>query len=336
MAELVRIGAVAKELGVPVHRLRRLADDGLIPFLREGGGHRYFDVGAVRTALAGAGAAIVAADWTDPDWTTTEPSSSLQEDVLWSRMAGDLLQDRMTVEAHAVANHTVTEMVNNAIDHARTAEVTLSAWMRGGDARFEVRDEGVGAFTNLRDTLELEDLYDALGQLTKGKTTTDPDHHPGEGIFFSSKAVDVFVLESAGLRWTVDNVRGDQAVGRSDVTRGTRVRWEMDPTSTTSLAEIFGAWTDDDYGFTKTRTVVRLFSTGVRFVSRSEAKRLMRGLEEFEEVQLDFTGVQEVGQGFVDEVLRVWAGQHRQTTLVPTGMEGPVEFMVRRGLPRAT
>jgi STAS-like domain of unknown function (DUF4325) len=144
-----------------------------------------------------------------------------------------------------------------------------------------------------------------------------------------------FTLESAGLRWMVDNVRHDQAVGASEVTEGTRVRWEMDPTTTLSIAEIFGAYTNDDQQFTKTRTVVRLFGFGVRFVSRSEAKRLMRGLERFEEVILDFTGGEEVGQGFVDEVLRVWPNQHPDTAVEPVGMTGPVEFMVRRGLPAA-
>jgi hypothetical protein len=107
----------------------------------------------------------------------------------------------------------------------------------------------------------------------------------------------------------------------------------MDPSTTQSLAAVFEAYTDDDQRFTKTRTVVRLFGFGVRFVSRSEAKRLMRGLERFQEVTIDFTGVEEVGQGFVDEVLRVWPNQHPETAVEPTGMTGPVEFMVRRGLP---
>ena len=83
----------------------------------------------------------------------------------------------------------------------------------------------------------------------------------------------------------------------------------------------------------KTRTVVRLFSIGVRFISRSEAKRLLRGLERFEEIVIDFSGVEEVGQGFLDEVVRVWPSQHAESKVIPVGMVGPVEFMVRRGLP---
>lgn len=83
----------------------------------------------------------------------------------------------------------------------------------------------------------------------------------------------------------------------------TRARWEIDPAGTRSLSDVFhGYYTDDDHRFDRTKTVVHLFGIGVRFISRSEARRLMRGLERFREAELDFTGVEEVGQGFVDEV----------------------------------
>lgn len=95
--------------------------------------------------------------------------------------------------------------------------------------------------------------------------------------------------------WSTDNLRHDQAVGSSEVDRGTRVRWELDPATSRSMSDVFSMYTDDDYRSTRTRTTVKLFGFGVRFVSRSEAKRLMRGLERFSEVILDFNGVEEVG-----------------------------------------
>ena len=83
---------------------------------------------------------------------------------------------------------------------------------------------------------------------------------------------------------------------------------------------------------TRTRPVVKLFEIGVTFVSRSEAKRFLAELEDFTEVEIDFSGVDSVGQGFVDEMLRVWPREHPGTTLIPTGMNPAVEFMVRRGI----
>jgi len=228
-----------------------------------------------------------------------------------------------------------TEMLNNAIDHSGAAAATVSWWMSPDAWTFMIFDDGVGVFPNIQRGLGLEDIFSAIQELTKGRTTTAPDHHTGEGIFFTSKAVDFFSLASAGLEWIVDNLRDDQAVGVSPVTKGTRVVCEIDPDSERELRDVFGRFTDDDFDFSKSRTVVRLFGLGVRFVSRSEAKRLLHGLERFKEVEVDFTGVQEVGQGFVDELVRVWPSQHPETVIKPTGMNEAVEFMVRRGLPRA-
>jgi anti-sigma regulatory factor (Ser/Thr protein kinase) len=334
MSRLLRIGEVSQELGISASRLRQLADSGAIPAERSPGGHRVFDPGAVRSALASlATAEVPTARWSFPDWERTLATAGLQEDLVWQTVATEILADKLSQQGRETANYAFTEMLNNAIDHSGAESVLVRVWISRFEARFEISDEGRGALPNLQQQLDLEDLYDALGELSKGRTTTDPSRHTGEGIFFTSKAVDVFTLESAGLRWTVDNVRHDQAVGSSDVTRGTRVRWELDPASTRPIADVFRAYTDEDHQFTRTRTVVRLFGFGVRFVSRSEAKRLMRGLERFEHVLLDFAGVEEVGQGFVDEVLRVWPGQHAGTVVEPVGMIGPVEFMVRRGLP---
>ena len=82
----------------------------------------------------------------------------------------------------------------------------------------------------------------------------------------------------------------------------------------------------------KTRAVIRLLAIGTEFVSRSQAKRLVNGLEKFREVVLDFKGVDIVGQGFADEVFRVWAKEHPEVNLIPTDMNDAVAFMVERAI----
>ena len=50
----------------------------------------------------------------------------------------------------------------------------------------------------------------------------------------------------------------------------------------------------------------------------------------------DFTGVTDVGQGFVDELLRVWPTAHPGKTVIPVNVDNPaVDFMIKRGLPAA-
>ena len=79
-----------------------------------------------------------------------------------------------------------------------------------------------------------------------------------------------------------------------------------------------------------TRTVIKLFAFGTSFVSRSEAKRLTQGLERFRHVILDFQGVTLVGQGFADEIFRVWSRAHPDVELKTENMIAPVAFMVER------
>jgi hypothetical protein len=198
----------------------------------------------------------------------------------------------------------------------------------------EVVDEGVGIFRHIRDKMGLDSELEALQDLSKGKMTTMPSRHTGEGIFFSSKAADRFEIRSGRLTWIVDNRRNDTAIGAVEPPiTGTTVRAEIDSDDAHDLTAVFSEYTQD-FEFSKTRTVVRLFAIGTEFVSRSQAKRLVKGLEKFREVVLDFEGVTIVGQGFADEVFRVWAHQHPEVHLIPTGMVEPVAFMIVRALRR--
>jgi hypothetical protein len=165
----------------------------------------------------------------------------------------------------------------------------------------------------------------------KGRETTAPDRHTGEGIFFTSRAVDRFELDANGLRWIVDAARQDHAIGDAPDHPGTRVRWEVDPTTGRALDGVFAPFVDpESLRFDRTVVPLRLFETEERFISRAEAKRLGRSLERFREAVLDFSGIDEVGQGFVDELFRVWARDHPQTRLVPINMYPVVERVVRR------
>src|ERR1022692_4893828 len=208
-------------------------------------------------------------------------------------------------------------MLNNAIDHSASETATITWWVGTDQWSFEVRDYGVGAYPKLREGLHLASEFEAVQELSKGKRTTDRQRHTGEGIFFTSKAVDIFRLTSSGVRWTVDNLRHDTALGVVPANDGTSVVCQIDPQTDRSLAGIFREFSRD-HAFVRTRPVVKLFEIGTTFVSRSEARRLLDGLEaDFDTVEVDFAGVTDVGQGFVDEMLRVWPAAHPDMTVIP-------------------
>ncbi|MCP4899445.1 MAG: DUF4325 domain-containing protein [bacterium] len=313
----LQAGEVARVIGVTrqtAHRhLRRLVLEGRL--ISEGAGR------STRYRRA------------NPTQERTYLTAGLEEDKVWTDMSGsDSIIASLPTRSRSILQYVLTELVNNAIDHSDSSTVSVRITQVDDALELEVSDEGVGIFEHLQEKLGLGSHLEALQELSKGKTTTMPSRHTGEGIFFTSKAVDRFEIESGTLRWIVDNRVADMAVGALDPPiHGTVVRVEDDPSDARDLAQVFAEYTQD-YEFSKTRTVVRLFTIGVEFVSRSQAKRIVRGLERFREVVLDFAGVELVGQGFADEVFRVWASHHPEVTLIPTDMCEPVAFMVERAI----
>ena len=264
-------------------------------------------------------------------WERRFPLDGLAEDQVFRQMAAEIEAiGGLTGNAAGLVAYVVTELVNNAIDHSSGQQMRISAEGRGSLLAIEIEDDGVGAFAHVRERLHLPSELAAIQELSKGKTTTAPEQHSGEGLFFASKAVELFRLASGGLAWIVDNRRADMAIEAVEPPRrGTLASAEIDLANVRPLSALFDEYTQD-YEFAKTRTVIRLFAIGVRFVSRSEAKRLLHGLERFREVVLDFQGVAGIGQGFADEVFRVWASAHPEISLVPVSMNEAVEFMLER------
>lgn len=258
----------------------------------------------------------------------------LQEDRVWREVRSSVSElDELNSNAERITNYAFTEMLNNAIDHSGSETVRVTVRHRDARFAFAIADDGIGAFEHVRRHAELEDHVAAIQEISKGKMTTDPKHHTGQGIFFTSKAVAWFSLASNGWRWVVDNIREDHTIGQSQVRKGTVVRFEVDPSTELELNAVFDEYTDEDtLAFDKSRTTVRLFEYDVPFVSRSEAKRLARNLDRFREVVVDFRGIDQVGQGFADELFRVWQREHLGTRLIPVNMGPAARLMVDRAL----
>lgn len=221
------------------------------------------------------------------------------------------------------------EMLNNAIDHSggRTIEVAVRVHAR--TVELEISDDGVGAFERVRAARGLDGHVEAAAELTKGKVTSMPDRHSGEGIFFSSRVAQRFELHANGHALIVDAPLDDVAVLAEPARKGTLVRAVISRPPRRTLRQVFDAHTED-FDFVRTRTVVKLFGLGRDFLSRSEAKRLLHGLERFREIVLDFQGVAGVGQAFADEVFRVWAHSHPSSVLSPVAMNDDVRYFVER------
>ena len=88
--------------------------------------------------------------------------------------------------------------------------------------RMTIQDHGIGIWKKLQQELHLDDPRHALLELTKGKVTSDPNRHTGEGIFFTSRIFDKFILASdkltfcrfqEGGEWLFDVISDDSGPG---------------------------------------------------------------------------------------------------------------------------
>ena len=83
-------------------------------------------------------------------------------------------------------------------------------------------------------------------------------------------------------------------------------------------------------GTTPSTTPVKLFTTSGIHISRSQARRILSGLEKFKVIILDFDKVPVVGQAFADEIYRVFQHLHPDIVIQEENMSEGVKFMVER------
>lgn len=237
-----------------------------------------------------------------------------------------------------IALHGFTEMLNNAIDHSEGTRVFV--WMRQDERtlRILVSDDGVGIFEKIAVAMNLVDRRQALFELSKGKFTTDPSRHSGEGVFFTSRMFDSFAIEANGLTFSHDDQRSpaDRFEERKGMfPTGTSVSMSLALDSSRTTSGVFEDYMNkpDDFGFTKTVVPMKLASLGGEsLISRSQAKRLIARFDKFKVVILDFSGVAEVGQAFADELFRVYARQHPEVEITASHMTEQVERMYLRAI----
>jgi anti-sigma regulatory factor (Ser/Thr protein kinase) len=233
----------------------------------------------------------------------------------------------------SIFEYAFTEILNNAIEHSHSQHIEIEVNKKDNILEFVINDFGIGVFRSVMKKHKLDSELNAIQDLLKGKVTTQPKAHSGEGIFFTSKSADIFILESYGYRLRVDNNIPDIFVERlKPVKNGTRVIFTLKLDSKKHLSDIFHKFqsTKDSYAFDKTEIQVRLYTMGTIYISRSQARRILQGLDKFKLVILDFDRVPTIGQAFADEIFRVFKIKHPDIKIQPINMNEAVNFMIRR------
>ena len=260
----------------------------------------------------------------------------LEEDKVFEEASLEMnLKKRLSTNAYKIINYAFTEMLNNAIDHSKAKKVQTCLKCLNENLEFEIVDHGIGVYENVCKKFKLKNHFEACEHLLKGKQTTDAKRHSGEGIFFTSKIADRFILRSSELELVIDNKLKDIFLENKKFVHGTKVKFVIKQKTRKNLSDLFKEYQNSDLEFDKTKlsVTISLFEKGGEYVSRSEAKRLLFGLEKFKRIVLDFKKVHGIGQGFADEIFRVFKILHPHIQIEGINMLPSVEFMIKRVQP---
>lgn len=262
------------------------------------------------------------------------PSQGSTEDRVWKECVKPAMTG-LSSRALDICHYGTTEMVNNAIDHSEGDSFHVEVGTNPALVQIAVGDTGVGIFKKIMRDLNLEDEEHAALELSKGKLTTDPRAHTGEGIFFASRMFDRFSIASGRLFYAHTAASHDWVLANTEGLKGTYVQMRINSFTRRSAQAIFDEYTmgNNDPSFSVTHVPVGLVEVGEdNLISRSQAKRLMARTHAFRRILLDFRGVRTIGQAFADEVFRVWTNEHPECEVIAMRANKKVQRMMDRAL----
>ena len=256
----------------------------------------------------------------------------LAEDVIWRNDIDNLLVE-LPDNVLDIWHYGFSELFNNAISHSDGNIVSVEVEKTAASVKLVLLDDGVGIFTKIQNKFGFLDERHVVLELSKGKLTTDPENHSGQGIFFTSRMFDEYSILSGETYFCHKyGEAGDWILESGGQYYGTMISMKLNNQISRTAKEIFDQYTSgEDYAFSKTIVPVRLAQYNrEKLISRSQARRLMARVNSFNTVFLDFNKVEAVGQAFADEVFRVFPGRHQDVEVFAINANTAVQQMISR------
>lgn len=267
-------------------------------------------------------------------------TGGLEEDVIFQEHIRPHLKE-MEKSVQDMWYYVFTEIMNNAIEHSRGDRIIFSIRRDPLYTEISVTDNGIGIFENVRKYMQEKygvcmSSEQAALELYKGKLTSDPERHSGEGIFFVSKMLTEFALWSENTIYACRCGDRDRFVQSHLISYytglegiGTMAVMKLANDTKMTSREVFDEFAPLEEGFVKTLIPLREMCPLGDPVARSQARRILRRLDEFKEIVFDFRDIGFMGQGFADEVFRVFQNRHPDITLTVVNANKAVQGMIR-------
>lgn len=254
----------------------------------------------------------------------------LHEDQVFHDIEETSIFHAIKPNVKTILAYAFTEILNNAIEHSGSKTIHYQIIRNGRTIEFTIKDHGSGVFKNIRSKFNLASDLEAIQELIKGKSTTAPEKHTGEGIFFTAKAADKFSLSSFDKSLTFDNGVDDVFVKEEKSSfQGTTVKFTIGLESAKILENIFKEYSNESFVFDKSKVNIKLFAGETEYMSRSQAKRLLNNLDKFAKIILDFKDIKTIGQGFADQIFRIFRLEHPEIEIETINCSDMVLMMIK-------
>ena len=272
-------------------------------------------------------------------------ADKLEEDVIYASIIEPVVKD-LPQNVEKLWCYAFNEIMNNAIDHAEAETIGVLVTKNSLFTRVMIDDDGIGIFNKIQAYISSKEgvsvtIDDAVIALFAGKLTTNSQEHSGEGIFFSSRVMDNFIIVSSNRFFTHDKYEREfhqnmSLMEENEIRnafldqKGTTVLMELSNNSKRELEEVFDMFSTVDRGFYKTQMPVKNAITSGFAVSRSQARRLCSSFDKFEVVELDFRDVDEISQAFAHEIFVVYQNRHPNIEFEVKNANDSILDMIKR------
>lgn len=265
---------------------------------------------------------------------------SLEEDTFYMEEISPFLE-AFSYNTKGIWYYSFTEIMNNAIEHSAAETIYCSLRQDCLYTEISIVDDGVGIYKSIQDYAKKHlglafNREQAVMELYKGRFTTNPASHSGEGIFFTSKMLDSFAILSENTIYSYRCHERDQFIQShvlayySKLMRiGTMAVMGLENGTMRTSREVFDEFAPMDEGFVKTLIPLKELCLSGDPVARSQARRILRRLDTFREVIFDFDGINFMGQGFADEIFRVFQNRFPEVKLTVIHANKSVTGMIR-------
>jgi len=225
-------------------------------------------------------------------------------------------------------------LLNNICDHSKAKSIFFKLYINHREAHFVLSDNGLGIFKNIRSGLKLPNTRLAALELAKGNVTTDPSNHSGDELNAIIHLFDKVTIDSSGKSLKFFNDNHEWLLQHSTQQQGTRIHLQIDSLSKRTCADIF------DYIFKEKCSKIciplnLLEVADYKIVnSRSQAKSVLRNIQNYKTVEFDFKKIDLIGPAFADELVRETKQKNQFADIEWINTNHTVDLLMSRALDR--